>query len=152
MGGSPEWLSADGIEPARARNGLLAQCGQTCHTPAHMRAKSREFSGLAWASAGHVRGRLTPAISDRDQRAAAHTCILSSGAPMPLRMSAVVLNSRCIKSRRDRSRGGFQHLPNNFLSARIDPSCKLKRLRRGSCEGRSYRTSLVVAAPRTCRS
>ena len=35
---------------------------------------------------------------------------------MPLRMSAVVLNSRCIKSRSDRarSRGGFQHLPNNF--------------------------------------
>ena len=62
---------------------------------------------------------------------------------MPLRMSAVVLNSRCIKSRRDRSRGGFQHLPNNFLSVRIDPSCKLARLRRGSSEGRSYRTSLV---------
>ena len=144
MGGSPEWLSADGTEPARARSSQLAQCAQTCHAPAHMRAKSREFARVAWASAGHVQARLPPPRSDRSHRAAAHTCLLSRGAPMPLRMSALVHSSRCTKSRRDRSRGGFQHLPNNFLSARIDPSCKLKRLRRGSCEGRSYRTSLVA--------
>ena len=65
---------------------------------------------------------------------------------MPLRMSALVLSSRCTKSSRSRSRGGFQHLPNNFLSVRIDPSCKLARLRGGSSEGRSYRTSLVSAS------
>ena len=103
VGGSPEWLSADGIEPARARNSQVAQCGQTCHTPAHIRAKSRGFSGLDWASAGHVRGRLPPPRSDRSDRAAAHTCILSRGAPMPLRMSALVLSSMCIKSRWNRS-------------------------------------------------
>ena len=47
VGGSPELLSADGIEPARARSSQVAQCGQACHTPAHMRGKSFEFSGLA---------------------------------------------------------------------------------------------------------
>ena len=155
MGGCTcEWLSAVGTEPARARSSQVGQCGQTCHTPAHMRAKSRGFSGLAWASAGHVRACLTPARSDRSDRAAAHTCILSRGAPRSSRMSAVVLSSRCTKSRSDRSRGGLQHLPNNFLSLRIDPSCKLARLRGGSSEGRSYRTSLVYrssvhGAPRT---
>ena len=141
------WVYLSGCRPSapsqRARNGQVGQCGQTCNTPAHVRAKSRGFSGLAWASAGHVRACLTPARSDRSERAAAHTCILNGGAPRPLRMSAVVLNSRCTKSRSDRSRGGLQHLPNNFLSARIDPSCKLARLRGGSSEARSYRTSLV---------
>ena len=107
----------------RARNGQVAQCGQTYDTPTHMRGKSFPWARLAWASAGHVRARLSPARSDRSDRAAAHTCILSGGAPRSSRMSAVVLSSRCIKSRRDRSRGGFQHHPNNFLCVRIDPSC-----------------------------
>ena len=110
-----------------------------------MRAKSFEFSGLTWASAGDVQERLTPARSDRDHRAAAHTCILSGAAPMPLRMSALVHSSSGTKSSRSRSLGGFQHLLNNFLSGRTDPSCTLERLRGCSCEERPYRTSLVVS-------
>ena len=129
--------------PQSARNGQVGQCGQTCNTPAHMRGKSFEFSMLAWAGAGHVRARLPPPRSDRDQRAAAHTCLLSGGAPMPLRMSALVLSFRCTKSSRSRSRGGIEHHLNNFLSGRTDPSCTLARLRGGSSEARSYRTSLV---------
>ena len=60
VGGSPESLSADGTEPACARSSQLAQCAQTCHAPAHMRAKSLEFARVAWASAGHVQARLPP--------------------------------------------------------------------------------------------
>ena len=116
-------------------------------TPTHTREKSFEFSGLVLASAGHVRERLTPARSDRDQRAAAHTCLLSGAAPMPLRMSALVHSSRCTKSSRSRSRGGIEHHLNNFLSGRTDPSCKLARLRGRSSEERSYRTSLVPPCP-----
>ena len=104
----------------------LGQCAQTCDTPVHMRGKSLEVSGLSLASAGHVRGRLSPARIDRCGRAAAHTCLLSGRAPMPSRMSALVLSSTCIKSRPHRSRGGFQHLPNNFLYVRTDPSCTLE--------------------------
>ena len=124
------WLTRAAPRPSvsrlRARKGQVDPCCQTCDTPAHMRGKSFEFSGLSLASAGHVRGRLSPARIDQTHRAAAHTCLLSGRAPMPSRMSALVLNSRCIKSRWDRSRGGFQHLQNNFLYVRTDPSCTLE--------------------------
>ena len=130
-GGQKAWVARlSGSRPSapsqRARHGQVAQCGQTCDPRARMRGKSLEFSGLALASAGHVRERLAPARSDRDQRAAAHTCLLSRGAPMPLRMSALVHSSRCTKSSRSRSRGGIQHHLNNFLSGRTDPSCTLE--------------------------
>ena len=120
--------------PGAPKKVRLAHLAQPARRPSKRRAKSFGVYGLGWRSAGHVSAHLSPARSDRCGSASSLSCHMSGVIGRPPRMGAALLSSTCMISRAHHSRGGFQHLPNNFLRVRDNPSCTLESGQRMSPE------------------